>query len=71
MAKQVTVTSAVQLSEKQKSVLVSGLEKKYGKVDLKEKVDENLIGGLKVTVDSQQFDATLSTKLAQLRKTLS
>ena len=70
MSTQVTVTSAIALSDSQKKSLKAGLEKKYGAITMNEVVDEKVIGGLKVTVGSEQFDATLSAKLSQLRQNL-
>lgn len=70
MSTLVTVTSVISLSDAQKKALVSGLEKKYGDVQLVEQVDERLIGGVKVTVGSEQFDASLAAKISQLKKNL-
>lgn len=64
----VIATSATELTDKQKSVLVAGLEKKFGKVTLTERIDVTLIGGLKITVGSRQFDASLSTRFSELRQ---
>lgn len=62
----IQVTSAVKLSEKQCEKLLQGFQKKYSKVELKETVDPSVLGGLKVTVGSVQYDATLRHKLTQL-----
>lgn len=70
MPTQVVVTSTISLSDAQKKALVSGLEKKYGPVSVVEKIDEKLIGGLKVTVGSEQFDASIAAKISQLKKNL-
>lgn len=63
----VTVTSTIPLSDTQKGTLIKGLEKKYGAISVVEKIDENIVGGLKVTVGSTQFDASLTSKLDQLK----
>ena len=70
MTTHVTVTSAIALSDAQKKELKSGLEKKYGSIDFHEEIDEKVIGGLKVTVGSEQFDASIAAKLAQLKQNL-
>lgn len=70
MTTQVTVTSAIALSDAQKKQLKTGLEKKYGSIELVEKIDAKVIGGVKVTVGSEQFDATISAKLSMLKQNL-
>jgi F-type H+-transporting ATPase subunit delta len=70
MPTQVTVISTISLSDAQRKTLTSGLEKKFGPIQLVEQIDEKLIGGIKVTVGSQLFDASLAGKLIQLKKNL-
>jgi F-type H+-transporting ATPase subunit delta len=66
----VTITSAVPLSESQKKALTDGLKKKYSAVSIEEQIDENIIGGVKVTVGDKQFDATLRGRLSKLKETI-
>jgi F0F1-type ATP synthase delta subunit len=39
-------------------------------VELKKKIDENVIGGVVVKVDDQMLDASVKNNLAQLKKEL-
>jgi F-type H+-transporting ATPase subunit delta len=65
-----TVTTAQELSTEQKKKITAAIEKKYGKVELKQVVDESIIGGVNVQVGSTEYDATVRGKLAQLRQEL-
>lgn len=62
----VTVTTAVKLSSSQKKMVKEMLEQKLGKVEITEKVDAAMLGGLKINLGSQEFDASLSGKLEKL-----
>lgn len=63
----VTITSAIELSAAQRKTLVTALEKKYGNsLTIEEIVNENLIGGVRVTVGSRQLDASVRGKLHKL-----
>ncbi|MBP7842375.1 F0F1 ATP synthase subunit delta [Candidatus Woesebacteria bacterium] len=68
----VTVTSAVELTEKQVKKIVDAVEKKYSEntVELKQVVNPSVIAGVKLTIGSQEIDATASTKLAKLHQEL-
>ena len=69
---EVSVTSAIALSEEQKKKLVSAVEKKIGKkVVLKEKVDASVIGGLKLQVAGMEYDNTISYHLGNIAQLLS
>ncbi|MEO8581000.1 MAG: F0F1 ATP synthase subunit delta [Patescibacteria group bacterium] len=70
MTTQVLVTTAVALSDAQNKQLKTGLEKKYGPITIKEQIDKKVIGGLKVTIASEQLDATLEAKISQLKQNL-
>jgi F-type H+-transporting ATPase subunit delta len=70
MSTQVTITSVIPLNDKQKSTLVSGLKKKYSDIEVVEKIDPSILGGLKVTVGSRQYDASVSGKLSQLKQSI-
>lgn len=65
------VTSAVALSEDQLSELKATLKSTVGKdVQLATRVDPSLLGGLIVKVGSRMVDASLRTKLTNLRLNL-
>ena len=66
------ITSAKALSEKQKSDITDSLSKKYGKTVIPEfKTDEALIGGIKVEIDSQTIDNTVSRRLSTIKGVIS
>lgn len=47
------------------------LEKEYqAKVELSQKVDENLIGGFILRIDDKQYDASISTQLKKIKEQL-
>jgi F-type H+-transporting ATPase subunit delta len=63
------IVSAVTLSESAEKEILSIVEKVTGKtVFLEKSVDQNLIGGFVLTVNDNQFDASISKSLAQLKK---
>ena len=63
------VTSAVPLSEEQAQALKAKLEKLSGKkVLLTRKVDEKVLGGLRVELDGKLFDGTVGGRLDELRR---
>lgn len=68
----VTVTSTIELTEKQVKRIVDAVEKKYSakEVELKQVVTPSVIAGIKLTIGSQEIDATAQTKLAQLHQEL-
>lgn len=64
----VSVTSAYQLEDDQREALVNKLEEVSGKnILLHTRVDESLIGGLKVRIDDTVIDGSVKYKLSQLR----
>lgn len=65
---QATITSAIKLSADQRKKLSDVLSKKYQVKDFVEKVDPDILGGLKVTVGSTQIDLSVKNKLNALRK---
>jgi len=69
--KKVTVSSVIPLEATQKKKLSEALESKYDKITLVEEITPELIGGIKVTIDSTQIDASLSSKLHQLQEKVS
>ena len=63
------VTSAVALDESQAEALREKLEKLSGrKVLLRRRVDEKVLGGLRVELDGRLFDGTVGGRLEELRR---
>lgn len=66
-----TIISAQALSSTQKAKLEKAIAKKAGsKLKFVYETDENVIGGIRVTFGSNEFDATLKNKLQLLKKEL-
>lgn len=67
----VTATSAVELTKKQVDSIVKAVEKKQkSAVEFKQVVDPAVIAGIKLTVGSEEIDATVYTKLEKLHAQL-
>ena len=67
----VTATSAVALTEEQKQGLIEKLSKLTGKTILLEnRVDESLMGGVKVKYDGKELDGSVAGRLEALRRIL-
>lgn len=65
------VYSASPLSEEEMALLVKTLEEKLGvKLELENRTEPSLIGGVKVAIDGKVYDGTLSSKLEALRSRL-
>ncbi|KKW23321.1 MAG: ATP synthase subunit delta [Parcubacteria group bacterium GW2011_GWA2_51_12] len=65
------VTTASPLSAEQEKKLVAELNDYVsGKVELRKKVDEGLIGGVVIKIGDELLDASLSTNLDNLKKKL-
>ncbi|MDR2558845.1 MAG: ATP synthase F1 subunit delta [Oscillospiraceae bacterium] len=65
----VTVTSAFTLTEEQKSKLISKMETITGnKVELVEKTDKNIIGGVVVDYGGSRIDGSVKHRLESLKK---
>ena len=63
--------SASKLSDREVSYIELALSKKLiARVKLKQKVDPSLIGGIKIALDDKVYDASLKTKLNDLKKHL-
>ena len=64
------VTSAIALTDASKAEVISLVKKEMGanEVIVKEKVDENLIGGFILKVGDKQFDASIASGLNKLKK---
>jgi len=64
-----TVTSAVELSEKQIEALKEKLEARSGKkVHLTMKVDPDILGGVSVDLDGVRLDGSVAGRLSGIRK---
>ncbi|SFC22225.1 ATP synthase F1 subunit delta [Butyrivibrio sp. YAB3001] len=63
------VTTAVKLSDSQLAGLSEKLEKISGKkILLEQKVDANVLGGVRVDLEGQLFDGTVKGRLSELRR---
>ena len=61
------VASAHRLSDRQRAQLLARLtEAGYGRVDIQERVEADLLGGLVVRVGARLYDASLRSRLARL-----
>ena len=66
-----TVFSAVALTEEERRELLSRLRERSGKeVELTEKLDSSLLGGLLVEIDGKRLDGTVSGRLSAIRRKL-
>lgn len=69
--KHVTVTTAVPLTEALRQEVVETLQSRFKlqstEYELKEVVQPAILGGISLTIDSQQYDATVRGKLNRLR----
>jgi F-type H+-transporting ATPase subunit delta len=66
-----TVTTAVQLSAEDRERVADGLSRRLGKdVDLEVLVDPHILGGLKLQYGDRLVDASVATRLQQLRRRL-
>lgn len=69
---EVFVTSAVALSDEQRTRLKAAIEKKINKTAIiKEKVDPSVIGGIRLQAQGVQYDDTVAYHLDSLSKLLS
>ena len=65
------VYSATQLSSSQRGRLKEKLEEKLGhEVIIEERIDESLIGGLRVEVEGRVFDGTVKHHLEKIRESM-
>lgn len=66
------VTTAVALDDDQASRLSASIAKRFGvkTVEIKQTVDESLIGGVIVHADNQIVDGSLATKLSAIRSSI-
>jgi F-type H+-transporting ATPase subunit delta len=66
-----TVTTAVELTPTDRDRVVEGLSKRLGKeISLQVVVDKSILGGLKLQYGDRLVDASVATRLQQLRRRL-
>ena len=66
----VTVTTAHPLTKEQLKTVQELVEKKVGKAKIEQQIDPDLLGGLRLTIGNQEFDASLSGRLEKLEARL-
>ncbi|MFQ3579452.1 MAG: ATP synthase F1 subunit delta [Bacteroidales bacterium] len=70
--KTVTLTTAEGLSDKQKSEFLKQLKSTFKtEIEFTEVTDKNIIGGVILRMDDLQYDASIATKLNEVKKSLS
>lgn len=66
------VTSAVELSEKEKNALSSKLEKKYNrKIEIHYLIDSSILGGVIIEIDGTIIDGSLKSRLNTMKGVIS
>lgn len=69
--REVSVISAVELDDKQLEKLAKTLKEKFGGTQrLHTKIDQSVLGGVKVKIGDWSFDGTLKTKIIRLKQAL-
>src|SRR3989338_8412889 len=69
--KQVEITSVHPINQENEKEILHQLNKLVkGNLELKKKVDENIIGGVIVKIEDQMLDASVKNNLEQLRNEL-
>ena len=61
------VTTAVPLTDTQRTTLKAELQQKYGSIAVDEVVDPSVIGGIRVVIGSKEFDRTVAGRLKKLK----
>lgn len=65
------LTSAIEMEEDSKTKLNELLAKSFSsKIELKEVIDRDLIGGFVLRIEDQQLDASVSNQLVQIKREL-
>jgi F0F1-type ATP synthase delta subunit len=69
----VTITTAVELSVKQRETMEIALQKKHpvGRLTFAYKVDPNVLGGVKLMIGSRELDGTVRGRMNQIADRLS
>ena len=69
--KEVLLTTVSKLSSEHKDKIKEILKDFYkSKIEFKEKINKEIIGGFVIKIDDQQIDASVSSKLKKIRKEL-
>ncbi len=69
--KEVTLTTVNPLSQEYKDQITQILKTSFkSKIELKEKINKGLIGGFILKIEDQEIDASVSTKLDNIKKEL-
>lgn len=63
----ITVETVVALTKEQDSEIKDIIKKKFGTEKYTSLLNKDLLGGIRIAVNSTQYDASLQGKLAQLR----
>lgn len=67
----VTFTTASAIDDTLRQHVVATVKKYYNaEIELKEKVKEEIIGGFVLQIDDQRYDASISSKLEKIERTL-
>lgn len=68
----VTVSTATELSSAQEKEIVAAVKQKHSvsSVTIEKVVDPTLIGGIKLTINSVEYDGTVAGKLTKLKSQL-
>ncbi|PIR61362.1 MAG: hypothetical protein COU66_04250 [Candidatus Pacebacteria bacterium CG10_big_fil_rev_8_21_14_0_10_44_11] len=67
---EVTIITANKLTASQKKVVQQALASKISLVEIKEEIDPEVVGGIKIKLGTQIFDATVAGKLEKLKSLL-
>jgi F0F1-type ATP synthase delta subunit len=62
------VTTAIALTTAQKKQLEDSFKNSLGSEKFEAKVDQSIIGGVKITIGSKEYDATLQQKLEHIKQ---
>lgn len=66
----ISITSAIKLDANQEKKVATVLQKKYANAKLHFVIDQECVGGIKITIGSKQVDFTIANQLNQLEKAL-
>lgn len=67
---EVTVTTAIELTEEQRQKIKKAVIEKLGPISMREEIDPSVIGGIKILAGSKELDGTVKGKLERLRQQL-
>lgn len=66
----IQVTTANSISAELKKKVAAAIEKKFGSVTIEYSVDANIISGIKLTVNSVEYDGSVQGKLTEIKQQL-